>query len=422
MMNSLSNLLFQSGLHPSQLDVPTMAHSIIGQMRIGLYAGKSSLPMLPTQLTAMGEIEEDCRVAVAHISEKNIETTCVHISKTECKEQRGESFPLPGVEYPSTFEDLIFAIAELLEPILSDCDRIAVCLPFPMESDCILRVKASLRISDFEGKSLTKALSEELESRGITGKAIVAIPSVCASICSAIANVPQAKRFFTLSWGHGTNTGFSLPKTVILKLHTGETTLNVVDCCSGDCESLPIGTVDLAMDRDSSNPGENLLDKMVSIESIGEVYRLTMIKAIEAKLLTFMCGRHFLSLKTLRLEDFISFLESPDGDNALAHFCSEAEEDRQVALAVANAVLSRCVSLLCANIAAMLLLTGAGASEDEPAVISLCGDAFTEPFLLDYFKQHASSLLKESLHLHCIWHDATKSMAIGASRCAILNA
>ena len=98
---------------------------------------------------------------------------------------------------------------------------------------------------------------------------------------------------------------------------------------------------------------------MLSTEHLGDVYRLTMIKASERKLLTFGGSRDILSMRRLDLATMTEFLADPQNGGTLAHYFREGE-DRTVALAVADAVLDRAARLACAALATVLQFIGAG--------------------------------------------------------------
>ena len=125
-------------------------------------------------------------------------------------------------------------------------------------------------------------------------------------------------------------------------------------------------------------PGKDLYLKMVSTDYLGEVYRLVMIKAAEAKLLSFGCSRDVLSLRWLGLDTLAEFLTDPEKGGTLAHFCREPE-DREVGLAVGQAVLDRAAKLLCVGLASVLQFVGAGRDPKAPACVGLHGAAFPSP-------------------------------------------
>lgn len=414
------------GMEPEDIHLVTMKNIFLGQMRIGMYGGDCSIPMYPTHLTPTGSFPNEEAIAVAEVTAQEIRTSLVRFTKDGVNLLPGDSFPTPGTEYPASLEDLLFAIAELLEPLLEQSHRIAFCLPFPMqktsENDCILlRIPPELNISNWEGVGICTALRQELASRGISDRPIFPVSSIAATLLGGMVTQPKQGRTLSLSWGHGVNSGFSAPKSAILKLKSGETQLMMLDCGSGELTGVPFGSIDLIMDRDSGFPGKDLLNKMTSIQNLGELYRFTMIKAVEANLLTFMCGRNFLSLRKLALSSVTEFISDPTGDNFLADFCRDDEADKTVALTVARAVLSRSARLLCANLAAILQFTGAGKTPDSPALIALSGEAFENPVLNAIFRETVDRLIRGELHLHCkLFYEPTNNL-IGSAAAAVFN-
>lgn len=420
------SFLGRCGMAPEDIDFRTMTNLFLGQMRIGLYGGSTSIPMRPTYLTPSGSLPLNKPIAVAELSELEIRTALVTLTENGPVITPGDSFPMPSAECPFPFEDLMFAFATLLEPLLQNSNSIALCFPFPMEKTesgdfTMLRPPPSIRMTDWQGKGLCTSLSQELASRGITDKLILPIHTVSAVLLNGIAMQKNENRYLSLTWGHGVNCGFSAPKSSILKLKNGENELMLLECGSGGFTGVPFGVIDLSMDRDSQFPGEDLLDKMVSTETLGDLYRFTMIKAVEAELLTFMCGREFLSLHKLNLTTLLQFLADSGGDNLLANFCRHNETDKFVALSVGKAVLKRAAHLICANLAAILLLTGAGRRSDAPALVSLSGAAFSYPLLHELLQEAIHTMITGEMNLHCKLYYNSNSVLIGSAAGFLLN-
>ena len=63
----LSDLLRAHGMTEDILDLPSMTHAFLSQMRIALYGGKTSMPVLPTFLKPFGALAEGrpCAEAIA---------------------------------------------------------------------------------------------------------------------------------------------------------------------------------------------------------------------------------------------------------------------------------------------------------------------------------------------------------------------
>lgn len=113
--------LSRCGMNPEAIDFHTMTSLFLGQMRIGFYGGNTSIPMYPTYITPNGILPLDVPVAVAEVNEREIRTFQVTFTKDGSSTLPGESFPVPGVDYPASLSDLIYAIVELLQPLLDRC-------------------------------------------------------------------------------------------------------------------------------------------------------------------------------------------------------------------------------------------------------------------------------------------------------------
>lgn len=425
-MDELNHLLTRSGLHPDALSISTLAQLTSAQMRIGLYGGQSSIPMRPTELCPTGKVPTKEAVAVVSCNEREFRTAMLSFSEDGPKLSPGESFPIPGAEYPAPMGDFLFAAAELVEPFLTDCKHVALALPFALDYASsgavhLIRPPAELRLTDWEGVDLHAAFLEELLSRGFPEVTVCLLGSVSAAHLGAVSTYP-AKRYLSLYWDESYNSGFALPKTAILKLKSGENALRLLDCGAGSFQGVPFGAIDLTMDRDSLYPGENLLDKMLSTRYLGEQYRFTMIKAAEDGILSFMCGREFLSLRKLSLDSLLQFLEDPAGSNLLAEFCKHDERDKDIALSIAEAVLDRALRLVLSNLLALLQLTGAGREKDSPVCVALGGDAFSHSAIYARFLSLLQKELLEQRGYFLTPYYTPDLVLTGAAAAALLHA
>lgn len=396
-MNAQDTLLQRCGLAPASFSLDTLAGSFLAQLRIGIYGGKSSLPMLPYGPSPRFSLPEQGRVAVALCSEAELIVADIRLADgghTLVEEAR---FPLPGADYPAPLGDLLYAAAELLEPLLPDCQAVALALPFSLETReedaavFLRRPPAELRLSDWEGLDLRATLQEELASRGFAALPCCVLPVVCATQLGGSA-LHGPGRYLSLHWAEGVDACFTLPKSAILKCKSGETKLSLLCCGSGGFTGAPFGAVDLTMDRDSLYPGEDLLQKMVSLRYLGEQFRFAMIQAAEAALPSFMCGRDFLSLRKLDSTQLLALLAEPSSGEGLSAFCIHEEQDLPLALCVGEAVLERALRLQLAQVLALLQQSGSG-TQEAPACLLLSGAAFLAPALRARFE----ALLKKEL-------------------------
>ena len=145
-----------------------------------------------------------------------------------------------------------------------------------------------------------------------------------------------------------------------------------------------------------------------------------MIKAAERKLLSFGCSRDVLSLTYLGLDAVLDFLDNPIQGGTLAHFCREPQ-DREVGLAVSQAVLERAARLVCANLSAVLSFVGAGRDGDQPACVGVWGGAFQSPRLRTMLEEQLQRFTRDVLGLHITLSPEPASPAIGAALAACYN-
>lgn len=423
--DSLNNLFQLNSMTEDTTDLGTLTQLFLSQMRISLYGGKSSIPMLPSFLKPFGTLTDGESVAVAELDDHEVRVCLVTFSDGQPSVTEQASFPIPGREYPAPFEDVIYAAAELLEPLLNQAKRISLCLPFPVDCDgkgdgTIRRFPGTMTVRDYEGKPVLAALAEELASRETAPIPMVLVSEPAAALLAAGVKQPGQQRYFGLTWGSSIDMGFVAPGSIVLRWPGINGNLMLFDGSFSSAECVPFGQVDYSRDRDCYGPGLDLYLKMVSADYIGDTFRLVMIKAAERKLLSFGCSRDILSLTYLDLATVIEFLNNPETGGTLAHFCREPE-DREVALAVADAVLDRAARLVCANLSAVLQFAGAGRDPAAPACIGAWGSVLDVPALRTRLETYMNTFTRDVLNLHAVLCTGEDMLAIGSAAAALYN-
>ncbi|MBP1758540.1 MAG: hypothetical protein H6Q61_789 [Firmicutes bacterium] len=190
--DAVSLLLHRSGLSPSAWDLETLTRLNLAQMRIGFYGGASSIPVHPTWLTPSGSLPKDAPVAVALVDEREIRCALVTFTEEGPTVEPGDSFPVPGGEYPAPLEDLLFAVAELIEPLLTRASGVILSLSLPLILDStgdrhILSLPPGLALSGWENAPLAAGLHRELESRGYAPLPVLAVPTVASVLLDGVA-------------------------------------------------------------------------------------------------------------------------------------------------------------------------------------------------------------------------------------------
>lgn len=421
----LTDLLRANSMTPDTLHIQTLAQLFLSQMRISLYGGISSIPMLPSFLKPSGTLKEHTPVAVAQVDDQKIQVSLVTFTKNLPQVTQQDSFPVPGREYPAPFSDLLYAVAELIEPLLSQAQALALCLPFPVDYDSkgdgwIRRFPGSMSVSDFTDKPVLATLREELSQRSLPCPPMVLVSQADAALLAAALRTPNQSRCLGLTWGSNIDLGFVAPGSIVLRWPGIPGDLTLFSGGFSQAQCVPFGLVDYSKDRDCYAPGLDLYLKMVSTEYLGEIFRLVMIKAAERKLLSFGCSRDVLSLTRLDFDTLSDFLTNPETGGTLAHFCREPE-DRAVGLAIGQAVLTRAARLVCANLVAVLTFIGSGRDPQAPVCIGLEGEAFQSSPLKSALETQVQSLLRDELGLHVTLWYGEEMPATGSAAAALYN-
>lgn len=424
-MTACTDLLRQSSMTADTLDLRTLTQLFLSQMRIALYGGASSIPMLPTFLKPFGPLPAGERAVVAEVDDREVRVRLVTVGADGLSSGEVSRFPVPGREYPAPLEDLLYAVAELAEPLLPQAQRFALCLPFPVDCDgkgdgCIRRFPGSMTVSGYDGKPVLATLAEEWKARNCPMLPMVLVNEAAAVQRAASLSLPKGARCVGLSWGSTIDTGFTAPGSIVLRWPGIDGGLMHFHGGFSSAQCVPFGMVDYSKDRDCYGPGLDLYLKMVSTEYLGDTARLTLIKAAERKLLSFGCSRDVLSLTYLGLDAVLDFLDDPIRGGTLAHFCREPQ-DREVGLVICEAVLDRAARLVCANLSAVLSFVGAGREAEAPAWVGLYGDAVQSPRLRTMLEQYLHTFTQDVLGIHVKLCPGTLSPALGAAAAAFSN-
>ena len=248
MTESLTGLLRQSSMTADSLDLRTLTQLFLSQMRISLYGGVSSVPMLPTFLAPFGSPTRGDVVAVAVLDDREVRVCLVDFSedKPACREEN--SFPIPGREYPAPLEDILYAVAELVEPLLGQANRFALCLPFPVDYDgkgdgCIRRFPGSMTVSEFSGQSVLALLRAELQSRGCPSLPMVLVSEPDAVLLATSVAQAPGTRCLGLSWGSNIDLGFTAPGSIVLRWPGIDGKLMLFDGGFSSAQCVPFGMV-----------------------------------------------------------------------------------------------------------------------------------------------------------------------------------
>lgn len=419
-----ASFLARHGMAAHQADIPLTCERFLGEMSAGLAGMPSSILMLPTHLTAVGELPLDVPVAVIDAGGTNTRVAKVTLTHQGPLVEQLQVFPTPGSQGSMSEQGFLDALADRLLPLLQGCATIGFCFSFPAritpERDGqVLYFDKEVQVSHGPDFLLMYGLTETLRRRGIPNLRGVVLNDTAATLLGGVAQTPPAASggFVGLVYGTGINTCYSEPIRNIHSLSGYRDSSMLINTEAGGFCRVASGDFDRHTDLASRDPGRHLYEKMVSGAYLGEVLRHTLAGAAEDGLLP----TPFAQLSPLDTRQMDAFVVNPAGDNPLAVLC-QTDEQRCIVGELAHQLSQRAARLVCANLAALLIRTGLGKEAARPACIVAEGSTLYESKLLfPYLNDAMAEFVGGQLGLHYTFFRPTNATLVGTAAAALLN-
>ena len=218
--------LTSHGMEPERVDFDSTTAAFISDMELGLRGRESSIRMIPTYLTADGQLPLGEPAAVIDAGGTNFRTALVSFTEDGPVIDALSVCAMPGTDGAVAWEDFISFVADRLAPLLDRADKVGFCFSYPTEETPerdgrVLSLTKQVQLTGFEGRLICADLAAELERRGITGKSFVLLNDTPAVLLSgsAYAAEKSCDGLVGLISGTGTNTCCVLPDEAIKKPH-----------------------------------------------------------------------------------------------------------------------------------------------------------------------------------------------------------
>ncbi len=255
-------------------------------MRDGLAGLPSSLLMIPTYLTAGMQVPAGEPVLVMDAGGTNFRIAQVRFSADGRAEIAGfRKFPMPGTRSPISCDAFFDALAGYLLEFDPSISRVGFCFSFPTEilpdrDGRILSFAKEVQVPDGAGRLIGVGINAALRARGAAEKRFCILnDTVAAMLACAGGSVGRYSGMIGFILGTGTNTCYLESAAEIRKIGGGSGQM-AVNVESGCYSGLPRGDYDRELDAASQNPGDHLLEKMISGGYLGELITRTLRGAI----------------------------------------------------------------------------------------------------------------------------------------------
>ncbi|AQS58833.1 hexokinase [Desulforamulus ferrireducens] len=410
---------------PTAAELTAIAEQFKQEMTAGL-GGKGSLKMLRSYLSKPTGQEKGQYITI-DFGGTNIRLQLVELlgsGNTRIKVQR--SFPLKEpagfYDYTSSLanaEDLFDFIASQLGELLEDNRPYLLGHTFSFPSEQLTANRAVLlswtkeiKTAGMEGQEITSLLEAALIRKNLHQvKPTAIINDTTGTLLTAAYRYPQASIGSICGTGH--NTCYLEPQ----EPSTGEPM--IINLESGNFHGIPLTPYDIALDQASEKPGQQLLEKAVAGQYLGELARLILLDLWDQPQL--------LPPYSLKTQDLATFL----GDHSkqftvisswLQQNCPELKpsQDNCAALRmVAELVTTRSAKLVAATYAGVLKHMDPELNRQH--FIAVDGSLFEKmPSYQEHIKQSLVDILGEKvarISLGLVKDGSGTGAAIAAASC-----
>lgn len=349
------------------------------EMKAGLEGEESSLMMLPTYITAEGNVPEGERVIVIDAGGTNFRVAVCRFAEKGIEVEYFNKSHMPGSDRPIDIEEFFDTVADQLLPIIDKSRKIGVCFSYaakvlPNKDAEIIALSKQVVINNSKGALVCKGIAEALKRKGVTEeKSFVLINDTVAAMLGAQAECDRDKycEFVGFILGTGTNIAYSedcsaITKSTDIAQMEGSMIINME---SGFFDKVPRNAIDLEIDSETTNPGASVAEKLISGAYMGEVCRRAIIDSARFGAVSERTAEGLKQLGELQTADVSPFLE---GKPSLLDSMTDPE-DRQSMLTIVEAVFARSAEIVAAELAAIYERKGLG--DTKPACV--CAEGST---------------------------------------------
>lgn len=412
------------GLTPTAAEFQDWVAQFRQEMERGLRGEKSSLRMIPTYLFSEALPTQGEPVIVLDAGGTNLRIALMEFTGQGPKASYFQTVPMLGTQGGLTIDEFYDGLAALMAPIADKSGRIGFCFSFPCEilpslDGRILHFDKEVDIKNAGGSILGEGLRAALKRLGKRcDHKVVVINDTVAAMLGAMSQGLGDANTLGFILGTGTNICAPFPAQSITKLPAGVSRQGamVVNLESGGFDALERSAVDLAFDATTANPGDQVLEKLISGAYQGPMALAYLRAAAEEGLFSSRAAEGFRRLSSLSAKELSDFLLG--GSDHPLLFLNGA--DREVTVTILDAFYARAARLTAATLAAVLDACGHATDPAHPVVIAAEGTTFYKcPLLHKYLLEDMDKLVAQGMGLYSKFVQGDNPNLTGAALAAL---
>ena len=185
---------------------------------------------------------------------------------------------------------------------------------------------------------------------------------------------------------------------------------------------VPQTDLDILFDNTTVNPGQYKFEKMFAGGYFGGLCLTTLKAAAEDGLFSVSAANGILSLNELSSGDVNSFTSGSVSDFSPLNQIKLDKTDTEICVEIIDGLIDRSAKLVAANIAAVILKTNKGKSDDKPILITIEGTTFYKMHNLKaHFEKYLSEYLSGEKQRFYEFTEVQQSSLVGAALAALIN-
>jgi hexokinase len=427
---AVKRFLKKHGMEPSAIDIDYECGKFIAEMKAGLGNSPKSLQMLPAYLTAGREIPIGEPVIAIDAGGTNLRTALIHFdSERKPVIEDFQARPIPGSQGKITAKEFFGAIADYISPLVGRAERIGFCFSYPTAmmpsgDGTLIRFTKEILVEDVEGKSVVKGLLDALKVTGKPApKSFTLLSDTVATLLGGQAARPDRKyaSYMGFILGTGINTCYIESNAAIRKI-TGldKAGTMIINIESGAYTGAPRGKLDRQCDATTANPGEHMLEKMISGGYFGDLALLVLKRAAAEGLIAGPCAASITALTELAPKDIDAYMFDPHAAGLLSDCCGPATQEnarnRTTLYLLLDALFERAAKLVAVNLCAVVRKTGCGQDPCMPVCITADGAMFHKSRSMRIkIEYYIKDYLQDGLGLYCDIIEVENSTLLGTA-------
>ncbi|NCB62059.1 MAG: hexokinase [Clostridia bacterium] len=423
-------LLQRYGMDPERVDVDECARAFQRDMEAGLNGDPSArMMMLPTYLTAAGELPLDEPVVVVDAGGTNFRVALVTMREGGPQVDDLSVSPMPGSRGAITKEEFVDQVTDQLLPLVKKSRRVGLCFSYaaeilPNRDGKVVAISKQVQINGSTGMLLGEEFSAALDAKGVGGVVFTVLNDTVAALLGGVADTRDENfdGYIGLIYGTGVNTCYAERSENVTKLKTPwDAPDMLINMEAGSFADVNLGEGDKLLDAASVDPGKCHYEKMISGRYLGEVMYHTLRFAARDGLFSNSMAEELRKLSGLTTAEGDAFCARPYGGNVLARMC-DTEEDREVTYLILDRCVERAARLVCGNLAGIFLQTGWGKRRHRPTCIVAEGSTFYKGQLFKgKLERIAAEYMTGTLGRYFVFRRTEDANLIGTAAAALLS-